>query len=247
MRLFAVLSLFASLAFAADLPSGASLMEQAVTHGGGAAAYARAKDIIMTGTVDMAGHAITGPVAIYQQGEKSYTVIELPGVGKMEEGFDGETAWEMSALQGPRIKEGEEKDASVRASKLTSLGSWRDDYTSARTLGVEDVDGKPAWKVELTPKDKEAKPEIYYFDQKTVLLVRVTQTLPTAMGDIPVEAGFSDYRLVDGIQTPFSMVQKAMGQSINMHFDKVTYNAEIAADRFALPPAVKALVGKRKP
>jgi len=163
-------------------------------------------------------------------------VIELPGVGKMEEGFDGETAWEMSALQGPRIKEGEEKDASVRASKLTSLGSWRDDYTSARTLGVEDVDGKPAWKVELTPKDKEAKPEIYYFDQKTVLLVRVTQTLPTAMGDIPVEAGFSDYRLVDGIQTPFSMVQKAMGQSIDMHFDKVTYNAEIAADRLPCRP-----------
>jgi outer membrane lipoprotein-sorting protein len=67
------------------------------------------------------------------------------------------------------------------------------------------------------------------------------------MGDIPVEAGFSDYRLVDGIQTPFSMVQKAMGQSIDMHFDKVTYNAEIAADRFALPPAVRALVEKRKP
>jgi hypothetical protein len=32
-----------------------------------------------------------------------------------------------------------------------------------------------------------------------------------------------------------------------MHFDKVTYNAEIAADRFALPPAVRALVEKRKP
>ena len=247
MRLFAAFLFFGSVACAADLPSGASLMEMAVAHGGGAEAYARAKNIVMTGTVDMAGHAITGPISIYQQGDKSYTAIELPGVGKMEEGFDGETAWEMSALQGPRIKEGEEKEASVRASKLTSLGSWQDDYKSARTLGTEDVNGKPAWKVELTPKDKEAKPEIYYFDQKTVLLVRVTQTLPTAMGDIPVEAGFSDYRLVDGIQTPFSMVQKAMGQSIDMHFDKVTYNAEIAADRFALPAAVKALVGKRKP
>ncbi|MGD1073726.1 MAG: hypothetical protein ABSB15_26750 [Bryobacteraceae bacterium] len=233
-----------SLAYAADLPSGDSLMDLAVTRGG-AAAYARAKNVVMTGTVEMAGHAITGPISVYQQGDKSYSAIELPGMGKVEEGFDGETAWEMNALQGPRIKEGEEKAASVRASKLTSLGSWRDDYKAARTLGIEDLDGKPAWKVELTPR--EGKPEIFYFDQKSVLLVRVTQTLSTAMGDIPVDAGFADYRVVDGIETPFTMVQKAMGQTINMHFDKVIYNAEMAGDRFQLPAAVKALLVKRKP
>jgi hypothetical protein len=245
MRLLAALLLCGSTALAADLPSGDSLMELALTRGGGAEAYARARNFVMTGTVDMAGHAITGPISVYQEGDKSYSVIELPGVGKVEEGFDGETAWEMSALQGPRIKEGEEKAAFVRASKLTLLGSWRADYKSARTLGAEDLDGKPAWKIELTPR--EGRPEIYYFDQKSVLLVRVTRTLSTAMGDIPVEVVFSDYRAVDGIETPFSMVQKAMGQIINMHFDKVAYNATIAPDRFALPEAVKALLEKRKP
>jgi hypothetical protein len=167
-------------------------------------------------------------------------------VGKVEEGFDGETAWEMSALQGARLKDGAEKATAQRASKLTVLSSWRDYYKSARTLGAEDFDGKPAWKVELTPKAEDGRPEVFYFDQKSVLLVRETQTLSTAMGDIPVDAAFSDYRSVDGIQTPFSMVQKAMGQSINMHFDKVTYNAAIAPDRFALPAAVQALVDKRK-
>jgi hypothetical protein len=246
MRLLAAFLLCGSLALAADPPSGDSLMELALARGGGAEAYARAKNVVMTGTVDMAGHAITGPISIYQQGDKSYSVIELPGVGKVEEGFDGETAWEMSALQGARIKDGAEKATAQRASKLTLLSSWRDYYSSARTLGAEDLDGKPVWKVELTPKAKDDRPEVFYFDQKTVLLVRETQTLSTAMGDIPVDASFSDYRAVDGIQTPFSMVQKAMGQSINMHFDKVTYNAGIAPDRFALPAAVQALVDKRK-
>ena len=249
MRLAAALLIYilvcGALVGAADLPSGDSLMDLALKRGGGAEAYARAKNVVMmTGTVEMAGHAITGPIQVFQQGEKSYSVIEVAGVGRVEEGFDGETAWEMNALQGPRIKEGEERAASVRASKLTSLGSWRDDYKFARTLGVEDADGKPAWKVEMTPK--EGKAEIFYLDQKSVFLVRVTQTLATAMGDIPVDVGFGDYRAVDGIQTPFSMVQKAMGHTINMHFDKVTYNGQIEPDRFDLPAAVKALVEKRK-
>lgn len=245
MRLLAAFLLCASFVCAADPPAGDSLMDLAVTRGGGAEAYARVKNSVMTGTVEMAGHAIAGPVSMYQQGDKSYSVIELPGIGRMEDGFDGETAWEMSALQGPRIKEGEEKETARRASRLTMLGSWRDDYKSARTLGAEDVDGKPAWKIELTPK--EGKPEIFYLDRKSLFLVRVTQTLSTAMGDIPVDVAFSDYRPVDGIQTAFSWLQKAMGQTMNLHFDKVAYNAPIAPDRFALPPAVKALLDKHKP
>jgi outer membrane lipoprotein-sorting protein len=98
--------------------------------------------------------------------------------------------------------------------------------------------------VELTPKD--GTPEIFYFDQKSAMLVRMTQTFSTAMGDIPVDVVFSDYRAVDGIQTPFSMVQKAMSQTVTMHFDKVAYNTDIGADRFRLPDAVKMIVEKRK-
>jgi hypothetical protein len=244
MRLLPALFFCSSLALAADLPSGDSIMELALTRGGGADAYAKAKNFVTTGTVEMAGHSIHGPISVYQQGDKSYSAIELPGVGKVEEGFDGETAWELSALQGARIKDGPEKASAQRASRLTLLSSWRDNYTAARTLGAEDVDGKPAWKVELTPK--EGKPEIFYFDQNSGMLVRMTQTFPTAMGDIPIEVLFSDYRAVDGIQTPFSMVQKAMSQTVTMHFDKVTYNAEIAADRFTLPAPVQALVARRK-
>jgi hypothetical protein len=244
MRFIPSLLLCGSLAFAADLPSGDRVMELALQRGGGAEAFAKAKNFVMTGTVEMAGHGITGPISVYQQGEKSYSVIELPGVGKVEEGFDGETAWELSALQGARIKDGAEKASAQRASRVTMLGSWRDYYKSARTLGAEDVEGKPAWKVELTPK--EGKPEVFYFDQKSAMLVRLTQTFSTAMGDIPIEVIFSDYRTVDGIQTPFSMVQKAMSQTITMHFDKVTYNADIGPDRFKVPDGVKMILEKRK-
>jgi zinc protease len=236
--------LLTPLLFAADLPSADKLLQLSLERSGGAQALARAKNAVMTGTVEMAGHNISGPVELYQDGSKSYTVINLPGIGKVEEGFDGETAWEMNALQGARIKDGEEKAAIERSSKISLLSSWRDYYKQGKTVGSEDVEGKPAWKVEMTPK--EGKPEMFYFDKDTMLLVRTTATVATPLGEIPVEAMMGDYRVVDGIKTPFTMTEKAMSQVIVMKFDKVQYNVPIAADRFALPPAVKALAAKRK-
>jgi len=98
----------------------------------------------------------------------------------------------------------------------------------------------------MTPS-KGSGMEQFFFDRDSGLLVKMTQTLPTALGDIPVEMTMGDYRDVDGIQTPFLMTQSAMSQNMAMHIDKVAYNAKIPEGRFDLPPAVKAIAAKKKP
>jgi hypothetical protein len=242
---FAVCALMAvPAAEAVDLPSGESLLERCLVKSGGAEAYARVKSAKMTGTVELVGHNISGPVSVFQQGDKTYTVIELAGLGKVEEGFDGKTAWETNSMQGPRIKEGEEKAATIRSSRMNLMGTWRDYYKSARTAGEEDINGKPAWKVELTPK--EGKPETFYFDKSSALLVRMTQTVSSGLGEIPVDVSLSDYRAVGGIQTPFKLTQNAMNQVMAMQFDSVEWNPEIPATRFDPPSAIQALIGKGK-
>src|SRR5256885_15200854 len=141
------LALAASAAIAADLPSGESLLQRFIERSGGAEAYARARNVSMTGTVEMPAQNMHGKATILQEGVKSYTVIDVPGIGPIEEGFDGETAWGMSSLQGPRILEGDEKIVVKRASTVAGISAWRDVYKSATTAGSDDVDGKPAWKV----------------------------------------------------------------------------------------------------
>lgn len=234
-----------SPARAADLPSGESLIQRCIQREGGEKALDRAQTAVMTGTVELVGHNLTGPLEVYQQGDKAYTVIELAGIGKIEEGFDGQVAWESNILQGPRIKEGEELEAARRASRVSVLSDWKQYYKSAVTVGAREIDGKPAWQVAMTPF--EGSVEQYYFDRDSGLIVRMTQTLPTALGDIPVEMTLGDYRAVDGIQTPFFMTQTAMGQNMAMRLDKVTYGAQIPPGRFDLPPEVKALTEKKKP
>jgi hypothetical protein len=198
----------------------------------------------MSGTVEMPAQNISGTVSIIEEGEKSYTSMEFTGIGKIEEGYDGETAWQNSALQGPRVLEGEEKVSAKRAATLSLITSWRDVYKDAHTVGLTDIDGKPAWKVEMTAR--EGKPETFFFDRDSGLLVRIAAVFTTAMGDISTESSMSDFRRVDGILTPFTLTEKAMSQNIVMKFKNIAYNVEIPKGRFDVPDAVKTLVEKKK-
>ena len=242
MRLLALFALGA-LVFAADLPTGESLIGKCIRSEGGEKAISHAQTAIMTGSVEIIGHNISGPLEMYQDGEKSYTEINLPGIGKVQEGYDGAVAWDMNLLQGARVKDGEELDAAKRAAGIVALSNWKKYYTSAVTQGLETVNGKPAWNVAMTPTEGHSV-EHFFFDRDSGLLIKMTQTLPTAMGDIPVEMNLGDYRAVDGIQTPFLMTQSAIGQDMAMHIEKAVYNAKIPAGKFDLPADVKALLKK---
>jgi len=244
-RVIAFAALLPGFVAGADLPPGEDVLRAFIEHSGGADAYARAKSAEMTGTVEIAGRNIAGKVFMVEEGMKSRTSMELPGIGKMELGFDGETAWENSSLQGPRIIEGDEKSAMARSSSFALVTSWREHYKTITTVGDETVEGKPAWKVEMTPK--EGNPEIFYFDKATKLLLRMATVMSTPLGQIPTDMTLSDYAQVDGISTPFTTTQNAMGQSIIMHFNKIVYNAPLEKDSFALPDPVKALLAKGTP
>ena len=64
----------------------------------------------MTGTVSIEGRNIGGFLFPYgrKRREKAIHGWNFAGLGKVEEGTDGNVAWEMNAMQGARIKTGEE-------------------------------------------------------------------------------------------------------------------------------------------
>jgi hypothetical protein len=233
-----------SLAAGADVPTGESLIDKFIENSGGSAAYAKTKNTAMSGTVAMPAQNISGSVTIFEEGDKSYTAMDFAGIGKIEEGFDGQTAWQNSALQGPRILEGDEKISAQRGATLGLINNWKQVYSEARNLGPDSVDGKPAWKVEMIAK--EGKPETFYFDRESGLLVRISAVFSTPMGQITTDARMSDYKPVNGIMTPFTLTEQAMNQNIVMHFRNVAYNATIPKNQFELPQAVKDLMNNRK-
>jgi len=247
MRKFlAVFALLPWLGLAADpsLPKGEAILDQFIEATGGRAAYEKIHTEISTGSFDLTGKGIRGAVSSFKAApNKIYVAVELAGIGKIEDGSNGEIAWNRSALQGPRIKDGDEKAAALREATFNEPLHWRKLYKSAETMGIENVDDKPCYKVILTPL--EGKPETQFFDRQSHLLVKFAMTVSSPMGEVAVESRLGDYRKDGDLLTPHRLEQSAMGQQFVITIDTVKWNEEIPKSRFDVPADVQALLPKK--
>ncbi len=150
-------------------------------------------------------------------------------------------AWSLSAIQGPRLKEGDEKSTALQAARFNADLNWRDAY-KAETLGVEQVDGKDCYKVRLTPK--EGMPVTRYYDKQSNLLVKLAITMKNPMGEFAVESKVSDYRKEGDLLMPHKISQSAAGQEVSISIESVKHNAEIPKEKFDVPAEIKALMKK---
>ena len=74
-------------------PTGSSIVDRFVAVTGGKAAYGRVTSELAEGTVNMGAQGVSGSVKVFKKAGNSYTVIEIEGVGKLEEGVLGGVAW----------------------------------------------------------------------------------------------------------------------------------------------------------
>jgi outer membrane lipoprotein-sorting protein len=227
----------------APLPKAETILDGYVEATGGKAAYEKQKNTVATGTVEFSANGMKGTVAVYSDASDNfYMAMDLEGIGKIEQGVYNGQAWESSALQGTRLKEGAEKAEALREATYNEPLHWRELYTKAETVALEDVDGEQAYKVVLTPK--EGKPETVYFSKKTGFLIKRTARMSHPMGEVPMEMTLSNYKDQGGIMMPKTMATKVMGQEFTITIDDVKVNTEIPKDRFEPPAEVKKLMEK---
>jgi hypothetical protein len=241
--LVAVLTGFAALAAEPPLPTAESILDRYIEVTGGKDAYLKLKTEISTGTLEMTAQGIKGTLTRYAADpDKSYTALDLQGVGVIETGTLGGLAWEKSAILGPRVINGEEKAQALREGAFNAELNWRKLYTKVETAGVEMLDGEECYKVILTPA--EGKPETTYYQKKSGLAVKTTTVLVSQMGEVPVEAVIGDYREFGGILVASKVTQKAAGQEVTRTIRGIQVNPRIPDDRFEPPAEIKALLVK---
>ena len=230
-------------AAAEELPKADAILDKYVEVTGGKVAYKNIHSVTTTGTMEFVGKGIKATLTSYKaEPANSYNIIDIEGVGKFESGTNGGVAWDRNPLQGPRIKEGEEKAAALRDANVNA--AWRELFKKAETAGSETIGDQLCYKVVLTPN--EGRPETRYYNNKTNLLVRVTKTVKSPMGDIPAEINVSDYKKEGDILLPHKLQQKGLGQEYVVVLEKIEQNAEIPKGRFDLPDDIKALAEKSK-
>jgi hypothetical protein len=79
-----------------------------------------------------------------------------------------------------------------------------------------------------------------YFDSESGLLVRQVRFVDTAVGVIPAQVDYSDYRPVAGVKVPFRRVITWTDGRSTIELSQVQPNTRIAAAQFAKPAPPRA-------
>jgi hypothetical protein len=222
-------------------PTAEAVIAKYVDAVGGWPALEKITNRYVKGRVSVSG--ITLDMTAYTaRPDKVYTLVKSAAIGDTEKGYDGEIAWEKSTAMGARILEGTElADAKLEAA-IDQFADWRQYFEKAELTGSDTTRGTMCYTVVVTPKT--GKPQTWYFDQKTGLVLRISTTIEHQMGAIPVNAYFEDHRTVDGILVPFRMTQNVMGQEMTITIDSMAQNIQLPPDIFKVPDDVKALIKK---
>jgi hypothetical protein len=238
-----LLSAGGALAADGDLPSAETILDRFIEVTGGRAAYEKRHSECMVQDIEIVNTPIKGTVTTYREGpNKAYTEVDLPMIGKFRQGSNGTIAWSISPMNGAKLLEGEELEHALIGGRFNGDLYWREYYKRVETVGVEDLDGKPAYVVKRTYGV--GRPITDYYDAATNLLLKGITKQQTTNGEVRSEILVSDYRKEGGVLIPHKIVTKSPGEERIITVRTVTINQEAPPGTFDIPDEVKALLKK---
>jgi hypothetical protein len=222
------------------LPPAREIIARHVKAIGGRAAILSHSSTRATGTVSVPSSGITGSLEmIAAKPNRSLVRFTLPGVGEMQEGFDGKVGWSMSSLMGPSLIEGKQLEERKLDSDFYSDLRESDQYESITTVERTTFEGRPCYKLRLVRKGGGEDYEFY--DVQTGLRAGRTSTREMPMGTVTSTMVESDYRKFGNLLIASQVKQTAMGTLMVLNLHSVEYD-KVDAKAFEPPPAIKALL-----
>ena len=232
----------AGLAMAQEqaLPPARQVLDRFVEAVGGEDAVLRPKSFEMTGEFSIPASGISGSLGIYSMAPDLQLIsLEIPGIGKVLEGYDGEVAWSVDPVMGPRIKEGSELAQSKFQADFYAVLHLDDHYKSMETLARTECGDSTCFKLRLvTTNDDEI---IEFFDADTGLLTGIEMTIESPMGQIKTSQTVEDYREFAGqkMATRIVMSVGPMEQVLKINDVKID---TVEKSIFEPPAEIRALV-----
>lgn len=214
--------------------SAEQILEKAIEAAGGREAYARLQTTLARGTVEFEGQHLHGTVEFYAKApNKRLLVFDLEHLGPTRQGFDGKVAWIEDPINGLRRLSGADLQRVRLEAAFHHPLKWRELYAAIELAGVEQVAGRPAYVLRLSPR--RGKPALHYYDTESFLLVRQDIVQEIAQGTVEVRAWLSDYRDAGGVKTPFRIEQEMPGARVVIRFHEIRNNVPLDDALFAMP------------
>lgn len=230
----------AASAAATAQPSARSVIDAYVKAIGGREAVLGRKSWKSAMTMEIPSAGMKADIEAYVMApNKLYTKTTLPGLGEIQQGFDGTTGWGIDPMQGARVLSGRELDQLTWQADFAAELRDADKFASQKYVEKTEFEGRPAHKLELVRQSGDTLYEFY--DVENALLLGTQATAQTQMGPIQATVVRQDYKPMGGLLMPARQVQRAGGQEyvitvVSLEADKVDPAV------FELPAAIKALL-----
>jgi len=190
---------------------------------GGRAALEKLKSRVSRGAVELQTMGLTGTAEIYEQSpDKSTLILNVEGLGTIQQTFDGTIAWLQDPLDGyirfAPIVAARIHDQSIFQRELR----FRELNPGLVLIGKDKVGEHEAF---VLHSFSQRVFEKWYFDALTGLLLR--------KGDIY----YDDYREVDGVKLPFKVTDdSSYGFGVVVRLSEIKHNVPIDQAKFAEYP-----------
>jgi hypothetical protein len=228
---------------ATALPAAKDLIAKFVTTTNATAVMAKHQSTRTKGRFEMAAQGVSGDLEISQaRPNKTMMRINVAGIGQIEQGFDGTTAWSINPMQGPRIMTGRELDAVREETGFGVSSRQGPNVASAETLEKTEMNGEACYKVKVVWKSGRETFDCYSVASGLLIASMGKQEGP--MGTVDVTTLMSDYKDFGGQKIATRLTQQVMGAEQVLIINTVDYDAADPAT-FEMPAAIKALAEKK--
>jgi len=224
---------------AAGAPSPGEVLDKYIQAVGGAERLARLTSFVGKGTASLFGGGFKSPVEIYVKAPNQRTTIIHTEVGNKTMTFDGRAGWLASPVTPVPVMDltGGELDGARLDAELSIPGRVKQVLGQWRASLPSDIAGRPVNVLQGTGAGGAVA--TLYFDVESGLLTRVVRYANSAMGRVPTQIDFDDYREVAGVKVPFRWSFAWVSGRDVVELSEVKPNVAIDAARFAKPaPAV---------
>lgn len=223
------------------LPHAVDLYERHLKAVGGLDALTKARNQVVKGKFEMLKANLSGKITVHRDEKgRSFEVIELPGVGKVEVANTGDVMWERTTVQGPKVKAIASEPGGLAQPNVFSAGFWQGLASRMQTVGRDTAGGKPCHKVDITLRGTADKMNMC-FDEANGYLVKLT--LP---GPVPTVMLLSDYRPVGAIKTAFVLETEAGPSSFRISAEEILLNQPAPPELTVLPEEIKELADQMR-
>jgi len=186
-------------------PSVDEILDKYVDALGGRAALEKVRTRIGRGTLEITAINATVRLEIEAKApNKRLSILDVGGVGTVQEGFDGQTAWSKNPDSAVTTKSGFELARAKRDSDFYRDLRLRTIYARLALEGKTKVNQSDAYLIAATTS--EGSVDKLYFDAQSGLMVRQDSQVENPQGGkMTLEIYYEDHRDVDGVKIPFTM------------------------------------------